>query len=225
MVIFNQFKNHEGAGIPAPSSGFRRYFYILYTHFFKLVKLNFLTLLFSVPVVTIPAALSAADRVYILLLKNGNCFLWQDFIKEFREEVLRLILPGMMFALILFSGYFFMSLGKGNSVYFGWCALFWMLGFLLTALGLAWGRYTLVLSALQPLSVRKLMKNAVLMCVINPAQAVLISAVIAAAVFISAILMPVFLALIVLIWVSFIQYTTCFLVYELANQYVITEEQ
>lgn len=34
--------NREGAGIPAPSSGFRRYFYILYTHFFKLVALNFL---------------------------------------------------------------------------------------------------------------------------------------------------------------------------------------
>ena len=224
MSIFTRFMNREGAGIPAPSGGSRRYFYILYTHFFKLVGLNLLTLLFSLPVVTAPAALCAADRVYLLLLKDGNCFLWQDFIKEFREEAFRLILPGILFALILFSGYFFMSLGKGNAVYFGWSSLFWMLGILLTALGLAWGRYTLVLAALQPLPVRKLMKNAALLCTMNPARAVLVAAVIAAAVFAAAVLMPVFLAAMALVWVAFIQFTTCFIVYEYAVKNVITEE-
>lgn len=225
MDVFNQFKNKEGTGIPAPSSGYKRYFYILYTHFFKLVGLNFLTILFAVPLVTAPAALSAADRVYILLLKNGNCFLWQDFIKEFREELIRLILPGMMFALILFSGYFFMSLGKGNSVYLGWSSLFWMVGILLTVLGLSWGRYTLVLAAMQSLSIRKLMKNDVLLCAINPARAVLTAAVIVAAIFAAAVLMPVSLAVIAVIWVAFIQFTTCFIVYEFAEKNVITEEQ
>lgn len=224
MSIFTQFMNREGAGIPAPSSGFRRYFYILYTHFFKLVALNFLTLLFSLPVVTAPAALCAADRVYLLLLKEGNCFLWQDYIKEFREEGFRLILPGLLFALILFSGYFFMSLGKGNAVYLGWSSLFWMLGILMTAMGLAWGRYTLILAALQALSVRKLMKNAALLCAMNPARAALVAAVIAAAVFAAAVLMPIFLVAIALIWVAFIQYTTCSIVYEFAEKYVITEE-
>lgn len=224
MSIFTQFRNKEGAGIPAPSGGFRRYIYILYTHFFKLVELNLLTLLFSLPIVTAPAALCAADRVYLLLLKDGNCFLWQDFIKEFREEVFRLILPGLLFALILFSGYFFMSLGKGNAVYLGWSSLFWMLGIFMTAMSLAWGRYTLVLAALQALPVRKLMKNAALLCAINPARAVLVAAIITAAVFAAAVLMPVFLLVTALIWVAFIQYTTCFIVYEFARKNVISEE-
>ena len=224
MGIFIQNMKKEGAGIPSPSSGFARFFYILHTHFFKLVELNLLTLLFSLTVLTAPAALCAADRVYVLLIKDGNCFLWQDFIKEFRDEVLRLIPAGLMFSLILFSGYFFMSLGNGNSVYLGWSSLFWMLGILMTVLGLAWGRYTLVLAAIQPLSAAKLMKNAALLCAMNPARAAATSLLIAASVFVAAALMPVFLVVIALIWVAFIQYTTCFIVYELAEKHVITEE-
>ena len=223
MGIFTSKK--EGAGIPAPSGGFERYFYILHTHFFKLVGLNILTLLFSLPVLTAPAALCAADRVYVLLIKDGNCFLWQDFIKEFREELFRLILPGALFGLFIFSGYFFMSLGKGNSVYLGWSSLFWMLGILMSVLGIAWGRYTSVLAAMQPLPVTKLMKNAALLCAMSPARAASVAAVTAAAVFAAAVLMPVFIVAIALIWVAFIQYTSCFIVYEQAERYVIAGEE
>ena len=99
-----------------------------------------------------------------------------------------------------------------------------MLGILMTVLGLAWGRYTLVLAAIQPLSAAKLMKNAALLCAMNPARAAATSLLIAASVFVAAALMPVFLVVIALIWVAFIQYTTCFIVYALAEKHVITEE-
>ena len=82
----------EGEGKPAPSHGRERFFYLLRTHFWKLITLNLLFLLFSIPVVTLPAALCAMNRVLIKLTRDGNCLLWMEFRDEFKRSFLKSLL-------------------------------------------------------------------------------------------------------------------------------------
>jgi hypothetical protein len=75
----------EGAGRPAPASGWSRVGAMGLTHFWKLIRANLLFVLFSLPIVTLPAALTALDRVCVVIYRKGNIFLWEEFWKEFKK--------------------------------------------------------------------------------------------------------------------------------------------
>ena len=98
MGIFTSFFQREApkrdAG-PAPQAGSARFWYILRTHWSKLVVLNVLQLLFSLPLVTMPAAMAGANRVCYLLLRDGHCDLWSDFWGEFRQSLFRGLAVGL----------------------------------------------------------------------------------------------------------------------------------
>ena len=61
------------------------------THSSKLFLLNLLFILFSLPVITIPAALSGMNRVCMLLVREGTCYVWSDFINEFKASFFKSI--------------------------------------------------------------------------------------------------------------------------------------
>lgn len=71
---------------PPPADGMRRFWFLFCTHFFKIILLNLLYLLFCVPVFTIPAATAGMTNVLMKLWREGNCFLWADFWSEFKTE-------------------------------------------------------------------------------------------------------------------------------------------
>lgn len=100
-----------GAGVagPPPESGWRRVFFILTTHFGKLISLNLLLLAFSIPVVTIPAALCGMNRVLIKLYRDGNCFVWSEFWKEFRANIGKALPFGLLGGAVMFAAYYFLS--------------------------------------------------------------------------------------------------------------------
>jgi len=75
----------KGEGKPPPDKGFKRYNFIVKTHFSKLVLLNLLFLVFSIPIITIPASISGMTRVLMRLTREGFCDLWADFIGEFKS--------------------------------------------------------------------------------------------------------------------------------------------
>lgn len=104
----------EGAG-ESPRTGAKRYFFLLSTHFGKLIGANLLFLLFSVPIVTMPAAKCAMNRVLIKLVRDGNCFLWDEFWKEFRSQLLRSLPVGILFAALLGLSYYSLSLVISNT--------------------------------------------------------------------------------------------------------------
>ena len=83
---------------------------MLKTHFWKLVTLNLLLLLFSLPLITIPAAFCGMNRVLLKLYREGNCFVWAEFIKEFRANIWKALPFGLIGAIVLFSSYYFLSL-------------------------------------------------------------------------------------------------------------------
>ena len=106
-----RFAPGQGVTQPPPAAGWRRFFFVLGTHFWKLVSLNLLFVVFSIPLVTIPAALCGINRVMIKLYREGNCFVWTEFIKEFRSNLWKAMPFGILGAVLLFASYYFLSIG------------------------------------------------------------------------------------------------------------------
>lgn len=221
MGFFGNRFHREGRDIPLPEGGFRRYAALFFTNFWKLVTLNLLFLLFSVPIVTLPAALCGLNRVCMLLIRNGYCFLWGDFWEEFRKSFLRSLGPGLQFLLMLFGGYYFMSLGLTNAALPLWSVVFWALGIGLSVAGLCWGSYFFALVSLLDQDNRGVKKNAWLLCMLRPSRALGVLCLLGVSAEVFALLMPVSIPVFLLIGASIPQFTLCFLVYELAERYIL----
>ena len=66
--------------------GFVGYMDMLWREFFELLKLNLLFVLSCVPIITIPAALTAMHRITSVMVRDENHFLWPDYWKAFRRD-------------------------------------------------------------------------------------------------------------------------------------------
>ena len=86
----------KGDHDPVPQKGSKRVFYIFVTHFWKIVTLNLVFVLFSIPVVTIPAAICGMVKVLYTLYTEGTVDVYKDFIAEFRISFKKSIIPGLI---------------------------------------------------------------------------------------------------------------------------------
>lgn len=87
--VFYQYKGGKGVTGPPPEKGIKRYFFLTYTHFWRLIGLNMLFILFCLPVITIPPSISAMNKVLITLAREGNVFFVRDFIDEFKSDFIK----------------------------------------------------------------------------------------------------------------------------------------
>ena len=149
----------EGSGLPAPQAGSARVFYLLWTHIWKLIRVNLLFLVFSIPIVTLPAALCAMNRVLIKLVREGNVLLWEEFRDEFKGDFLRSLPLGLLFGGLLFVSYYLLSLGMGNLGSFVGLVIL-ALGLLVLVYALGRGGYAFLMRAMFDLSTGDLLKNA-----------------------------------------------------------------
>lgn len=101
-IKHKRFGPGKGVTQPPPERGIKLFFFVLHTHFWELIKLNLLFLTFCIPVLTIPAAFCAANRVILNLVQNRNCYLWNDFFAEFKESFLKSLPFGLLFAFLIF---------------------------------------------------------------------------------------------------------------------------
>ena len=222
MGLFSGKFEKEGAGLPMPEGGPARYFSLLFSNIWKLMGANVLFVLFSLPLITLPAALCALNRVCILIYKNGSCYLWQDFAGEFRGSFKRSLLPALLFFVLLFAGYYFMSLGLTNAALPLWSTIFWAIGIFFVLAGLGWGSYFFVLVAMLEQKNKDVLKNAGLLCMINPGKALMAALAVIGGAALTAALMPLSTFLVLLIIPAIVQYTISYLVYELAEDYILT---
>lgn len=66
-------------------TGAALYFYRIWCHLGQLSGTNLLFLLFSIPVITIPAAYAAMSKVTVLIVRNEPVHVWEDFFGTFRS--------------------------------------------------------------------------------------------------------------------------------------------
>lgn len=80
----------------------------LWREFWSLIKLNLLFLLSCIPVVTIPAAITAMSRITCTMVRDENYFLWNDYWRAFKRDFWRSLLAG--FLTLLLAAIFALSL-------------------------------------------------------------------------------------------------------------------
>ena len=220
MGLFSKRFEQEGAGRPMPETGPARFFALLFSQFWKLVGANVLFLLFSLPIITLPAALCALNRVCISIWRRGFCYVWECFREEFRASLLPSLPPALIFLLLLFFSYYSMSLGLTNAALPLWSMLFWVLGLMALWTGFGWGTYFFVLRAMLAQKTPLLLKNAVLLCMAAPGMALVIALICIASLGAAALLFPLSLALLAFCMPALCQFAVCSLVYEQAEMYI-----
>ena len=66
----------------------------LWREFWNLMKLNWIFILSCIPIVTIPAAMTAMSRITCTMVRDENFFLWNDYWKAFKRDFWRSLLAG-----------------------------------------------------------------------------------------------------------------------------------
>jgi len=217
------FRNNKKIGKrldqPVPQEGLLRYFFLLKTHFWKLMTLNLLFIAFSIPLVTLPAALCGMNRVLVKLIRDGNCFLWQEFIAEFKGSFKKSTGIGLLFGAALFVAYYLFSVGAAN-----WQGLFGIVftgaGLFALIFALTLGQWTFAFIAMLPLGIGDIFRNARALAGLERwRSAVILGA--SLAVWLSVPLMfPLSVIPFVLILPVFLQYTCCFLINDAAEKHI-----
>lgn len=76
----------SGKEAPMPQSVNGRFFHIVRYHYGMLLGLNLLFLICCLPIVTIPSACCAMNRILLKLTEEKPVFFWKDFWAEFRQD-------------------------------------------------------------------------------------------------------------------------------------------
>lgn len=141
-----------------PQEGFRGYVSLYLTYFWQLLFVNGVFLLACLPVVTIPAALTALNRVCIKLIQDRYTLVWPEFRDEFKGNFGRSLKIGLAFVPVFFVSYYLLSLGvtNGGNAY---GMLFSGAGLLVGLLALAVCQYAFVLNASLDLPAWAILKN------------------------------------------------------------------
>jgi uncharacterized membrane protein YesL len=209
----------EGDDRPVPTSGAARYFFLLQTHFWKLITLNLIFVAFSIPVITLPAALCGLNRALIKLIREGHCFLWHEFFKEFRESFAKSLLLGMIFGGGLFAAYYGLSLGLTNAQsIFG--MIFSAMGIFALMLALLMGGWAFVLAAMLPLGIRDILRNARALAFLDKKCSAAVLGLGLSLWLFMLMLMPVSIMGGAFLLIAFVQYTICFMVNEAVEVHI-----
>lgn len=86
-----------------PKTGVRLLLSIFIQEFFRIVTLNALFVVCSIPVVTMPAAYAAMTRVNGYYVQEIACNQWKEFFRVFREEFKRTLPVGLVLLLVPFA--------------------------------------------------------------------------------------------------------------------------
>lgn len=145
----------------------RRFWQTLYPHLFELVKLNLLFALFCLPVVSIPAAVTAMTRINLHIINGEPYSLWEDFFTVFRDEFFSslklgaaLLLCGLLFYYVF---WFYQSASSTSVVLMGLLRTLTLLPLLIVYLASC---YQWVMLSAVSLKTVAIIKNSVLLSVV-----------------------------------------------------------
>lgn len=225
MSIAGRIADHyrkPGPGVegPPPQKGVKLFGFVLLTHFWKLVQLNLLFVLFCLPVVTIPAACAGMSRVIMRLLRDGHCFLWTDFISELKASFFKALFPGFVFFLLGIGAYMIC-----NSLHtdtndlidtFGYAFMILSFSILFVA-----GCYAFPMIAYVNITSDAVLKNAFIFAFTGMRRNLLLVLCAGSVILLSVYFLPFTLPLFILIIFAFNQFIVCALVIKPIEKYVV----
>jgi len=198
----------KGVTQPLPDTGWRRFFFVLGTHFWKFISLNLLFIAFSIPLITIPAALCGMNRVLIKLYRDGNCFIWTEFLKEFRSNFWKSLPFGLFGGIGLFASYYFLSYGTSVSSD-GLEVISTALGIFLLVVVALFLNYVFVFLPVLDLKNKQITRNALIFLIMEWKTNLVMLGIVTITVLFSIALFPFSLFTLTLFSISFMQYVIC----------------
>lgn len=224
-VLFGKkIDTRNGITARPPEKGAARFFFLTYTHFAKLVGLNMLFLMFCIPVITIPAALSGLNRTCILLVREGTCSAWYDFIKEFKVSFLRSIPLGTLCAFVFADAALCIYLGQ--SVISDTAAMLLLIAaFILCVTAILMGSYIFVLLPLISLKNRDVLRDTVLLILLETKTNLLLLLVVGGGIAAAMLFVPYSVPVIAVIGFSFLSLATCTILNEPIQSRIIDQIQ
>ena len=142
-----------------PKQGIALFFDVLSREFWELCKLNLILILFCLPVVTIPAAITAMCRITTFMLMDRPVYVYSDFIAAFKAEWKRAGLAGLIYfpalALAVFGQYYSLNALENFFLY--------VVLILVCALALIMGFYIFSMLAMLDMGLKGIFRNAVLL--------------------------------------------------------------
>lgn len=93
---------------PEPT-GLKGFFVHYYRNFWLLLEINLLRILFSIPIVTMPAARAASARLTRDLYLRRHIWLWSDFVRHFKSNFKQALLFGLPCDALLLGLYYFLT--------------------------------------------------------------------------------------------------------------------
>ena len=221
--MWQRFWNKEGAGRPAPRSGIKGYLYLIYNYYWQMLFLNICFCVACIPVVTIPIALTALNRVYIKLCRDSVVLFWEEFICECKSSWKKSLSAGFLYGILMFVCYYLLSLSSSSGMDM-WGMLTGIMGLVLFILTIITGAYTFILIAVQELPIKVLLKNARFLAAICPGQSAVIFILVVAFFAVAFIEPMIFLLIFLLGGFSILQYSICWIVLSSLLKYVLKRE-
>ena len=201
-----------------PTGGFKRFWFLFATHFGKLISLNLLFLAFCVPIITIPAALCGMNRVLIKLVRDGNCYLWSDFIGEFKLSFWKSMPFGALCAFLALDAFFALTMSAEDPAF---SMLLTAAGLLLYAAAALFSGYVFVFIPTLSLKNKHIARNAFILMMSEWKTDLVLLGVAFAAVFVGAGLFPFGIIALILFWFALSQLAVCVAVNEPLQRRII----
>ncbi|WP_312645028.1 DUF624 domain-containing protein [Hydrogenoanaerobacterium sp.] len=169
MGLFSSNYDRPGPGIDKdapPKKGLVLFFDIYFRAFWELIKLNFIFILFCIPIVTIGPACAAMSKVTMLMVRERPFFVFSDFFeafkKEFKQSFATGLLIGLLSVMLLVGMRFYLQAAAQNPLMYVLWFLFIVMAFML---GMACIYvYPLIVTVSLPL--KSIFKNALLLSII-----------------------------------------------------------
>lgn len=133
---------------------------ILWREFFALIGLNMVFIVTSIPIITIPASLTAMSRITATMVQDKNHFLLADYWRAFKRDFGKSLLGGIVIlisvAIFSFSTWFYYSMGVQNSKLY---LILTIVSGCLLAMAVLCSIYFFSMLAIVELDLKSLMKN------------------------------------------------------------------
>lgn len=221
LFDYNKEPKVELTKTTAKRNGMRLFFGVLYDGFWKIVRLNLIFLLFCIPILTIPAAVTAVSKVNSKLLLEEPVFVFTDFYTVFKREFFKSLVSGMAFfviyAVIFLLINYYSSVGMGLTDF----ALIFIIiigGFIFSVF-----IYLFTSIALLDIKMKNAVKNSLYLTILRLPQnalTVIISAILVLMMWFS---VPISLILVVLIMPALVNYICTYCALNGLKKYVIKE--
>jgi len=225
MGIFNNWYTREprkelDLNAP-PKTGLALFFSVLWRELWELCKLNLVFLLFCIPVVTIPAAITSMSRVIMLMLMDRPVYVFSEFLETFKKEWKRASAAGLPFFLLVAFTL------VGQYIYSSVMGLYALqiATLLLCALLIMAGFYLFPMLAMLDVDLRGVIKNAVLLTFLRLPYNLLALLAVGAITFLILLLFPSSILIIIPIYFSLTNFITTFCAYTGLKKFVFKEEQ